>query len=196
MIEEANMRTLNSTKLRTQRVLFAFAVLCVAGCSSSVKKVMPKGDHDIAALYTQYSGGNSQQHLATRKRELQLRDQQSLELRDTAASTMMGFPPQPEQLEHLFPKLPNPELFMYVRPHAVGATGAPIPAYMTRFQMYERDHYALPGETVDTIRRNEQVIRAEEEQKHQAQLQAEAERRKQQQRARHNRGLPKGGVKP
>ncbi|MCR6651423.1 MAG: hypothetical protein NVV73_07980 [Cellvibrionaceae bacterium] len=159
------------------------------------EKVMPKSDHDIASLYAQYSGANSPQDLAARKRELQLRDQESLELRSATASGMAEFPPQPEQLQHLFPKLPNPELFMYVRPHAVGTSGAPIPAYMTRFQMYERDHYALPGETVETIRRNKLVSRAIKEQERLAQLRIEEEKRRKQQRERLNRGPLQGGIK-
>jgi conjugative transfer region lipoprotein (TIGR03751 family) len=171
------MRTRRSTDLFCL-LTFSFSFLLLNGCSSSVKKVMPKSTHDMASLYAQYSGANSEKELELRKRELQLRDQESLELRSAAASSMTGFPPQPEQLEHLFPKLPNPELFMYVRPHAVGASAAPIPAYMTRFQMYERDHYALPGETVDTIRRNELVSRAKMEQERQEQLRREDEVRR------------------
>jgi conjugative transfer region lipoprotein (TIGR03751 family) len=170
------------------------AAVLMTGCSSSVKKVMPKSNNDIAGLYAQYSGANSAQDLHLRKRELQLRDQESLELRSAAASSMTRFPPQPEQLQHLFPKLPNPELYMFVRPHAVGTTGAPIPAYMTRFSMYERDHYALPGETVDTIRRNEMVSRAMAEQERQEQLRIEGDARRKKQRANSHRGV-KGGLK-
>ncbi len=178
-----------------QRWIAAMAAAALmTGCSSSVKKVMPKSNHDIASLYAQYSGANSAQDLQLRKRELQLRDQESLELRSAAASSTTGFPPQPEQLQHLFPKLPNPELYMFVRPHAVGTTGAPIPAYMTRFPMYERDHYALPGETVDTIRRNELVSRAMADQERQTQLRIEDEMRKKQ-REHINRGALQRGIK-
>lgn len=185
------MRTPLSIKQNLLLALIMGTMLC-AGCSSSVKKVMPKSDHDMASLYAQYSGANSAQDLEARKRELQLRDQESLELRNAAASSLTGFPPQPAQLQHLFPKLPNPELYMYVRPHAVGTSGAPIPAYITRFQMYERDHYALPGETVDTIRRNELVTRAMEEQDRQAQLRLEDEARRKKQRVNSRRSVSQG----
>jgi len=185
------MRTQRSTD--RYRLFVAICVmLSCAGCSSSVKKVMPKSDHDMASLYAQYSGANSAQDLELRKRELQLRDQESLELRNASTSSLTGFPPQPAQLQHLFPKLPNPELYMYVRPHAVGTSGAPIPAYITRFQMYERDHYALPGETVDTIRRNELVTRAMEEQNRQAQLRLEDEARRKKQRVNSHRSVSRG----
>ena len=49
------------------------------------------------------------------------------------------------QLETRFPRLPNPDLVMYVFPHL--ARGAyPVPGYFTAFPMYERVEYQLPGE--------------------------------------------------
>lgn len=50
------------------------------------------------------------------------------------------------EIENLFPTLPNPELVMYIYPHLVGDDQAPIPGYSTAFSLYEREHYALPGE--------------------------------------------------
>lgn len=46
----------------------------------------------------------------------------------------------------LFPRLPNPTLFMYVRPRVVGEDGLPVPGYTIPFNLYERDQHALPGE--------------------------------------------------
>ena len=48
------------------------------------------------------------------------------------------------ELEILFPKLPNPDIVLYVFPHMRG--DAPIPGYSTTFKLYGKDHYALPGE--------------------------------------------------
>lgn len=45
----------------------------------------------------------------------------------------------------LFPRLPNPELVLYVFPH-INGKGRPIPGYTTSFLLYEKDEYALPGE--------------------------------------------------
>ena len=50
------------------------------------------------------------------------------------------------EIENLFPRLPNPTLYMYVRPHTVGIDGLPIPGYTVPFSMYERDQHAMPGE--------------------------------------------------
>ena len=49
------------------------------------------------------------------------------------------------EIQQLFPRLPNPELVLYVFPHLT-PKGRPVPGYTTSFLMYEKDEYALPGE--------------------------------------------------
>ena len=48
------------------------------------------------------------------------------------------------ELEILFPLLPNPKIVLYIFPHI--AEGVPVPGYSTSFSHYEKDHYALPAE--------------------------------------------------
>ena len=50
------------------------------------------------------------------------------------------------EINVLFPRLPNPILVMYVFPHLAGETQAPVPGYATAFPMYLQVQYALPGE--------------------------------------------------
>lgn len=50
------------------------------------------------------------------------------------------------EIAQLFPKLPNPDLVMYVFPHMAGEGNYPVPGYSTTFSLYEQDYYALPGE--------------------------------------------------
>lgn len=45
-----------------------------------------------------------------------------------------------------FRKLPNPTLYIYFAPTLSKDGRMPIPAWMTEFQMYDRDEYALSGE--------------------------------------------------
>ena len=47
-------------------------------------------------------------------------------------------------LDIQFPVLPNPTIGLYVFPYI--KNNAPIPGYVTKFQLYESDKYALPGE--------------------------------------------------
>lgn len=49
------------------------------------------------------------------------------------------------EIESVFPALPNPTLTLYVFPHLSGK-GYPVPGYATAFPMYESTEYALPGE--------------------------------------------------
>jgi len=50
------------------------------------------------------------------------------------------------EIQVLFPTLPNPTLVMYVYPHLAGEEQMPVPGYATSFSMYARTEYALPGE--------------------------------------------------
>lgn len=120
--------------------------ILMSGCTSSLDKVTDKNAPTMKTIYKQYTGVGDENKLAERHAELLKRPA------ITEPDLQLGLPPYPERLDHLYPRLPNPDLFMYVRPHAVGATGAPIPAYITRFSMYERQPYALPGETLDAAK--------------------------------------------
>lgn len=48
------------------------------------------------------------------------------------------------ELDIRFPLLPNPTIVLFIFPHV--ADEAPIPGYATTFKLYQKDHYALPGE--------------------------------------------------
>lgn len=49
------------------------------------------------------------------------------------------------EIESQFPRLPNPDLVMYVFPH-LSEQGYPVPGYSTVIPLYETVEYALPGE--------------------------------------------------
>jgi conjugative transfer region lipoprotein (TIGR03751 family) len=50
------------------------------------------------------------------------------------------------EVNALFVRLPNPDLVLYVFPHLATDEDVPIPGYSTVLPLYERVHYALPGE--------------------------------------------------
>jgi len=50
-----------------------------------------------------------------------------------------------DEIEQLFPLLPNPQIVLYVFPH-LSREGAPVPGYATAFPLYKVDQYAMPGE--------------------------------------------------
>jgi len=50
------------------------------------------------------------------------------------------------ELEALFPRLPNPDIYIHVLPHLATASRVPVPGYTTVAPLYDRVEYALPGE--------------------------------------------------
>ena len=50
------------------------------------------------------------------------------------------------ELELLFPRLPNPDVYIYVTPHLATDERVPVPGYTTAVPLYDRVEYALPGE--------------------------------------------------
>lgn len=135
--------------LRTKAVLkclaLGVAILAVTGCASKLDDVANPDAPTMKHIYEQRTGTDSDS----------LEERKVMLLRRPATyadDLQVGLPPHPERLDHLYPRLPNPDLIMYVRPHAVGRSGAPIPAYITRFTMYERQPYALPGESLESLR--------------------------------------------
>ena len=51
-----------------------------------------------------------------------------------------------DELELLFPRLPNPDVYIYVPPRLATVERVPVPGYTTAVPLYERVEYALPGE--------------------------------------------------
>lgn len=52
---------------------------------------------------------------------------------------------QGTELQNRFPFIPNPSINLFVYPH-LSKDGHPIPGYTTIFNLFEKNHYALPNE--------------------------------------------------
>ena len=104
----------------------------MAGCASQ-QELIPDTGPDILDVYDRHMQQSSQ----TPNMWREIRDGRR-DLSDYTRSAAT-------ELDTRFPKLPNPELVMYVFPHLT-AKGRPVPGYVTTFSMYETTHYALPGE--------------------------------------------------
>ncbi|MCP3877457.1 MAG: TIGR03751 family conjugal transfer lipoprotein [Sulfitobacter sp.] len=115
--------------------------LVLAGCASTKDVVLPQDGPSMKAIYE----GHVQ--------EMNARDPQVIrrELGDrpilTGEAALQGYTRDAfNEIDVLFPRLPNPTLVMYVFPHLAGESHAPVPGYATAFPMYEQVEYALPGE--------------------------------------------------
>jgi conjugative transfer region lipoprotein (TIGR03751 family) len=116
------------------------------GCASHIDKVVPKNLPTMKQVYDEKAGSGGVAILRQREADIRARSISSDE------DYLSELPPRAAQINHLFPALPNPELYMYVKPHVIGSSGAAVPAYMTRFTMYDRTHYAMPNEVISHIK--------------------------------------------
>jgi len=136
-------------------------VLGLSGCAS--KHVLPDSGPDIKEVYERHIGGikgNPARPPTEEEREADAKDKEATS--ETSAPVPKNYyrPVQEgradlvdytrhagNEIEQLFPVLPNPQIVMYVYPHLT-AKGRPVPGYATAFKMYEKDEYAMPGEWI------------------------------------------------
>ncbi len=103
------------------------------GCSTT-PNVIPSSGPDTLAVYQSHVASTNAQPRMVRPLHSDQRDLVGY-TRDSA-----------NEIDQKFPRLPNPELVLYVFPH-FSPKGRPIPGYSTSLRLYEKDEYALPGES-------------------------------------------------
>ena len=122
--------------------------LQLAGCSTSKDEMLPHGEQTMLDIWNGSGSVGTQQQLQEARSELgrpvldpeRLISDQSAYTRTTA-----------NEIHAQFPRLPNPDLVMYVYPHLAGTQQTPVPGYSTVFPLYEKVQYALPGERLDDL---------------------------------------------
>jgi conjugative transfer region lipoprotein (TIGR03751 family) len=55
------------------------------------------------------------------------------------------------EVRNLFPRLPNPDIGIYIYPHLATEQEVPIPGYATVIPLYQKVQYALPGESTKAL---------------------------------------------
>lgn len=128
----------------------ALSVL-LTGCSTSKEDMLPAGDNDMMAVWsgktTANTGSRAGQEAAraTLRRTLTGSENQHRQtMNDDYTRT------QSSEIHQQFPRLPNPDMVMYVFPH-LSAGHLPVPGYSTVFPFYHQVQYALPGERVEDL---------------------------------------------
>ncbi len=115
--------------------------LVLGGCASTKEAVLPQDGPSMKAIYERHIDEMNTQSPQVLRRELGSRPLK------TGEADLQGYSRDAfNEIDVLFPRLPNPTLVMYVFPHLSGDTHAPVPGYATAFPMYEQVEYALPGE--------------------------------------------------
>lgn len=115
--------------------------LVLAGCASTKDTVLPQDGPSMKAIYEGHVHEMNADNPQVIRGELGDRPIVSGE------AALHGYTRDAfNEIDILFPRLPNPTLVMYIFPHLAGDAGAPVPGYTTAFPMYEQVEYALPGE--------------------------------------------------
>jgi conjugative transfer region lipoprotein (TIGR03751 family) len=115
--------------------------LVLAGCASTKDNVLPQDGPSMKAIYDGHIQAMNARNPQAIRRELGNRRL------DTGEAALQGYARDAfNEIDVLFPRLPNPTLVMYVFPHLAGQMKAPVPGYATAFPMYQQVEYALPGE--------------------------------------------------
>ena len=115
--------------------------LMLAGCASTKDTVLPQDGPSMKAIYEGHVHEMNADNPQVIRGELGDRPIVSGE------AALQGYTRDAfNEIDVLFPRLPNPTLVMYIFPHLAGDAGAPVPGYTTAFPMYEQVEYALPGE--------------------------------------------------
>ena len=129
------------------RIYLLLAALWLAGCSTSKEQLLPPGDSTMLDLWQQKSGSPQ---MAAEARAVLRRDLNDAE-RDAQSAVAESYSRDANsEIQQQFPRLPNPDLVMYVFPHmTVG--NVPVPGYSTVFPFYSQVQYALPGERVGAL---------------------------------------------
>ena len=122
------------------------SVVELTGCATAGKNALPQGgDMTMSQIYQQETGLGGGSYYPSNNTELNRARQKVL----PRAINYTGYTANSvNQINHLFKRMPNPEVDLYVYPHLVNENGEsqPVPGYTTAFFMYKSNHFALPSE--------------------------------------------------
>ncbi len=122
-------------------LISALGLINLAGCASTKEAVLPQDGPSMKDIYEGHIQEMNAQDPASIRQVLGNRPLL------TGDTSLHGYTRDAaNEIESIFPRLPNPTLVMYVFPHLAGDEPVPVPGYATAFPMYERTEYALPGE--------------------------------------------------
>lgn len=122
--------------------LLIAGLLLLSGCGSSKEQILPSGDSTMRTVWQQKTGKTpdhvTRQYLQRRSVTDTTPPRRTMakhDIRDAA-----------NEIRQRFPRLPNPDMVIYIFPHLTGGEPVPVPGYSTVFPFYSRVQYALPGE--------------------------------------------------
>lgn len=118
------------------------AALFMTGCTTSTKELLPTDGRTMKDIWDKGTGEDALHNYRSHNGR-QLDPVDYIPNREQRAYTRTA----ENEIHNLFPRLPNPDLIMYVYPHQT-RSGEPlsIPGYSTVLPFYGRVQYAQPGD--------------------------------------------------
>lgn len=131
--------------MKLTKLCFFTLIIGLVGCSTSQEQLLPTSNSTIKDIW-QNNGGNSQVAIIEARDILQ--PSRTLDTHIDNSNEIISYTRTAEnEATNLFPRLPNPNLVMYIFPHLSQTDEPiPIPGYTTVFPFYGRVQYAQPGE--------------------------------------------------
>ena len=123
--------------------LLVLAALLLVGCSTSKDEILPPGDGTMLDLWQNKA---SSARTTTEARSVLRRGLTDAEMATRQTLEESYTRDAQNEIQQLFPRLPNPDMVIYIYPHMAGNEPAPVPGYSSVFSFYSRVQYALPGE--------------------------------------------------
>ncbi|MCP9269681.1 TIGR03751 family conjugal transfer lipoprotein [Xenorhabdus sp. XENO-1] len=118
----------------------------MAGCVTSKDTLLPAGEQTVLAMWQGNKAGHASAQARHSLRRVLTPAERSRALEEPDSYSRSAA----HEISQQFPRLPNPDMVMYVYPHLV-AGKTPIPGYSTVFPFYQQVQYALPGERTEVL---------------------------------------------
>ena len=140
--------------IKTSSLLISLtSIVLLNGCTTPGKKLLPHGDMTMAQIYrvqtglavpsnTQAVGNESLSSNRVNQASYRRVSKPTMPINDHYTDVAQN------QMNSEFKVLPNPNIAAYIFPHIAhySGTNVPVPGYTTTFFLYEKNHYAMPGE--------------------------------------------------
>ncbi|TYA28609.1 TIGR03751 family conjugal transfer lipoprotein [Aggregatibacter actinomycetemcomitans] len=115
----------------------------ITACSTSKNDLLPSGEATMQDIWNKGGGNSAQLHTYRNQGQRMIEEPKYISSKEQQSYTRTS----ENEVTNLFPRLPNPDLIMYVYPHlSESGEPIPIPGYTSVIPFYGRVQYAQPGE--------------------------------------------------
>jgi conjugative transfer region lipoprotein (TIGR03751 family) len=125
-----------------QLLTLGFFAFFITACTTAGNAI-PQGGPTMAQVYEQAMQKSNNSTLDAARRKVQTKTISNSQNLNNENRLSAYTRTSQNEINNLFPQLPNPQLVMYVYPHFAGNEEVPVPGYSTAFYLFEKTHYKL-----------------------------------------------------